>query len=109
MMKFLKDDLSTCDTAGESVSSPLPDEQVSGEDVSQQQGYLTVSANDKSVRRSTILLAVVFAAGLLCLFFMVKKTRPAPVSGQAMTEDARIETAMAKLTGIKKEFIGRVN
>lgn len=80
------------------------------ENESQKEGcYLTTAQKGKSVKRGTILVAAVFVAGLLSLLIMVKKTGLSPESAQAVTEDIQIETAISKLTGIKSEFLRRMD
>jgi hypothetical protein len=78
-----------------------------------QQGYLTVAARDKrNVRRSTILLGGLFILGLLCLWFMIKKSSPptaAASPGKVGTEEAQIETAIAQLTGVRSEMFNRMD
>jgi preprotein translocase subunit SecG len=76
-----------------------------------QQEYLTVAAQDKNARRSTILLVGLFILGLLCLWFMIKKSSPqtaAASSGQAGTEEAQIETAITRLVGVRSEMFDRM-
>jgi preprotein translocase subunit SecG len=77
-----------------------------------QQEYLTVAARDKkNVRRSTILLGGLFILGLLCLWFMIKKSSPQTAtasSGKVSTEEAQIETAIAQLTGVRSEMFTRM-
>jgi len=76
----------------------------------QEQEYLTVSARDKNARKSTVLLAALFVIGLLCLWFMIKKTSPqtakAAVTDQGETQ---IEAAISQLTGIKSEMFNRMD
>ena len=70
----------------------------------QQQEYITVTPQDKNVRKTTILLVVSFVVGVLCLWFMIKKSVPltaAAAGGSGGTEEARIEAAIAQLTGIR--------
>lgn len=104
MMKFLSQD-------SESDVRESADADAGGsENESQEEGcYLTTAQKDKSVKRGTILVAAVFVAGLLFLLIMVKKTGPSPESAQAVTEDIQIETAISKLTGIKSEFLKRMD
>jgi hypothetical protein len=77
-----------------------------------QQEYLTVAARDKkNVRRSTILLGGLFILGLLCLWFMIKKSSPQTATaclGQVSTEDAQIEMAIAQLIGVRSEMFNRM-
>lgn len=80
-----------------------------GQSGPQEEGYLTVAARDKSIKQGTIVLAAVFAAGLLSVFVMVKKSGPSAATAQAVTEDAQIEAAIAKLTGVKSQFLDRMD
>jgi preprotein translocase subunit SecG len=77
-----------------------------------QQEYLTVAARDKkNVRRSTILLGGLFILGLLCLWFMIKKSSPQTAmarSGQVSTEEAQLEKAIAQLIGVRSEMFNRM-
>jgi preprotein translocase subunit SecG len=78
--------------------------------VEQPQGeqYLTVAKG--RTRRSTILLAVLFIAGLLCLWFMIRKSTPS--AAVAMTEDieeVQVEAALSRLTGFKSELFKRMD
>jgi len=73
------------------------------------QPYLTVSAKNKNVRKSTILLAVLFGIGLFCLWFMVKKSTPQSASAAAATEETQIEMAITRLTGVKSEMFSRMD
>jgi preprotein translocase subunit SecG len=68
--------------------------------------YLTVANQDKNVRRGTIILAVFFVTGLLCLWFMIKKTKLQPVAAAVTTEEAQIEAALSELTGVESEMTG---
>lgn len=76
----------------------------------QEQEYLTVADKDESVRKSTMLFAVLFAIGLLCLWFMVKKSTPQKVAAVvASTEEAQIEAAITRLGGVKSEMFERMD
>jgi hypothetical protein len=75
-----------------------------------EQEYLTVKTQDKDVRRSTMLLAVLFGIGLLCLWFMIKKSSLKTVSAAAAnSEEVQIEMAIAKLTGVRSEMFDRMD
>jgi preprotein translocase subunit SecG/FtsZ-binding cell division protein ZapB len=75
-----------------------------------QQEYLTVAAKSKNVRKSTIMLAVLFAIGLLCLCFMIKKSSPKKASADVVSaEETQIETAIAQLTGVRAEMFDRMD
>jgi preprotein translocase subunit SecG len=77
-----------------------------------QQEYLTVAARDKkNVRRSTVLLGGLFILGLLCLWFMIKKSSPQTAmarSGKVSTEEAQLEKAIAQLIGVRSEMFNRM-
>lgn len=70
-----------------------------------EQEFFTVASHGKAVRKSTTLLAVLFVIGLICLWFMIKKSAPQAASAnEATPEETQIETAIARLTGIKSEM-----
>jgi preprotein translocase subunit SecG len=70
-----------------------------------EQEYLTVASHGKAARKSTTILAVFFIIGLVCLWFMIKKSTPEAASAtEAVPEETQIETAIARLTGIKSEM-----
>jgi len=74
------------------------------------QEYLTVAANSKNVRRSTILVAILVAIGLVCLMFMIRKSQPQAASAkQAKTDETKIDAAINRLTGVRSEMAGRMD
>ncbi len=75
----------------------------------QEQEYLTVATQGKQVRKTTILLAVLFGIGLLSLWFMIKKSSPQTAAGSAGTEDTQIEMAISRLTGVRSEMFNRMD
>jgi len=75
-----------------------------------EQEYLTVAAKGKNVRRTTYLLAVLFAIGMLCLLFMIKKSTPQTATAAVVgTAEAQIEKAITRLTGIRSEMFNRMD
>jgi preprotein translocase subunit SecG len=77
---------------------------------SKEQEYFTVATHGRAVRKSTTLLAVLFIIGLLCLWFMIKKSAPkAALAADVSTEETQIETAIARLTGIKSEMFSSMD
>jgi preprotein translocase subunit SecG len=81
-----------------------------GTDKSKEPEYLTVAAQGKQVRKSTTLLVVLFIIGLLCLWFMIKKSTPKSASAaDSQQEETMIETAIARLTGVKSEMFSRMD
>jgi len=76
----------------------------------EEQEYLTVAGHNKNARKSTTLLAALFVIGLLCLFFMIKKSTPETTTAAAVNaEQVQIETAIARLTGVKSEMFDRMD
>ena len=76
----------------------------------QDQEYFTVAAQNKNVRKSTILLAILFGMGLLCLWFMIKKSTPqTTAAATAGTEETQIEIAITRLTGVRSEMFSRMD
>ncbi len=83
---------------------------LTGDGEKPQEQYLTVAGHGGRTRKSTILLAVLFIAGLLCLWFMIKKSTPSAVVAQTVdTEEIHVETALARLTGFKSELFSRMD
>jgi preprotein translocase subunit SecG len=81
-----------------------------GADKSQEPEFLTVASHGKRVRKTTTLLAVLFVIGLICLVFMIKKSSPETASASGSpTEDTLVETAIAKLTGVKTQMFSRMD
>ena len=101
MLSFLKEQ-STKDTSEQRTS-------VGDGEKTQKQEYLTVASKSKSVRKSTILLAVFFGIGLLCLWLMIKKSAPETAAGSANSEQTQIEKAIARLTGVSSEMFSRMD
>lgn len=67
--------------------------------------YLTIAARQKNVRKTTYLLAVLFGMGLLCLWFMIKKSTPQIAAATSVdVEEMQVETAIAQLSGAKAEM-----
>jgi len=79
----------------------------------QQQDYLTVKSRDSQVFKGTILLAILFGTGLVCLFVMIKKSTPQTASAgsheQVNTEEAQIEAAIVRFTNVKSEMFGQTD
>ena len=75
----------------------------------QEQEYLTVATQGKQVRKTTILLAVLFSIGLLSLWFMIKKSAPQTAAASVDTEEVQIEKAIKQLTGVRSEMFSRMD
>jgi len=81
-----------------------------GTEKPKEQEYLTVAAPGKRTRKSTILLAVLFIIGLLCLGYMIKKSTPQAASAASDdTEETQLEVAIARLTGVKSEMFSSMD
>lgn len=92
--------------AGQIDSDATKDAQTQGNS----QEYLTVAAQNKNVRKSTILVAVLFGIGLLSLLFMIKKSTPQAASASTDdTQETQISTAIARLTGVSSEMFSRMD
>lgn len=109
MLSFLREqnvgNLPQQESAGDADSAPDK-----GSEKSHEQEYLTVATHGRRARKSTMLLAILFIVGLLCLWFMIKKSTPQSASAAAInTEETQIETAIARLTGIKSEIFSRMD
>lgn len=80
-----------------------------GADPAGAQEYLTVAANSKSLRRSTMLVAVLVGIGLLCLLLMIRKSQPQAASAAPAVGDQKIEAAISRLTGVRSEMADRMD
>ena len=89
---------------GGAVDAGAGDKEVDGN----KQDYLSVATQQKDVRKSTIMLCVLFGVGLLCLFFMIKKSSPGSAGASQLVgggaEETQIEIAIARLTGVRSEM-----
>lgn len=75
-----------------------------------EQEFISVATNSKQVKKTTTLLAVLFVAGLLCLWFMVKKSSPqAAGAASADTNEVDIAKAISRITGVKSEMFNRMD
>lgn len=106
MLPFLREQ----EIANSSVQEADKPDKAAGAEQTPLQQYLTVSYKNKSVRRSTMLLAALFVAGLLCLWFMIKKSTPQSASAEvASSDEKQIEMAIAQLTGVETEMFHRMD
>lgn len=111
MLSFLREQ-SIGDLLSRKPATPSNSQEATGDKLSandtekpKEQEYLTVATRNKNTRKSTVLLAVLFGMGLLCLWFMIKKSTPQQASAaSAGTEETQIEAAIARLTGVKSEM-----
>jgi hypothetical protein len=79
-------------------------------DAPEAQEYLTVTANSKSLRRSTMLVAVLVGIGLVCLLLMIRKSQPQAASAtEGKSDQTKIEAAISRLTGVRSEMADRMD
>ncbi len=109
MLSFLReqsfDDLPAQKKAGSAAGTSAD-----GEKNVPDQGFLTVATDRRQVRRSTTLLAVVFVVGLLCIWFMVRKTSPQTAEATAAdVNEIDMARAMSRITGGKAEMFDRMD
>lgn len=117
MLEFLneQDDLEVQnkkDTSNEKVPSGTGQPEEGGQKGSKPESDDFVSARDnvKSVKRSTVILAILFAAGLAGLFIMIKKGAPRLVSAQTVDpQQVQIDTLVAKLGGVRTEMSNKMD
>lgn len=75
-----------------------------------EQQYLTVAAQGKDVRKMTMLLAVLFVIGLLCLLFMIRKSVPQSATAASDSgEETQIEKAIERITGVGSDLFKRMD
>ncbi len=114
MLSFLReqDPEGTIDsTAEDTEQHSSPDNNQQPDTQSQQQQYLTVNTKSQSARKTTILLASCFGAGLVALLFMIKTSTPQKASAntkKAQNEQAQIAKAITELTGVRNETFNSV-
>jgi hypothetical protein len=92
-------------------SSAGPDPQnVPAGDAPETQEYLTVAANSKNLRRSTMLVAILVAIGLVGLLVMIRRSQPQAASAtESKGDQTKIEAAISRLTGVRSEMVDRAD
>jgi len=108
MLSFLREQgFEDSSVNGPSAGGKIPD---SGTGPAQEQEYLTVADQGNNTRKSTAMLIVLLAVGLLCLWFMIKKSTPQTSSATTIdTEETQIEIAITRLTGVRSEMFSRMD
>jgi preprotein translocase subunit SecG len=115
MLSFLREqgfgDSGGQETTNSSGGEPADSRELKSTDSSEnEQQYLTVAAQGKDVRKMTMLLAVLFVMGLLCLLFMIRKSAPKSATAASNgVEESQIEKAIARLTGAGSEMFKRMD
>ncbi len=69
--------------------------------------YLTV-AHKKRVRKSNYLLLILFCAGLVVLWLMIKKSTPQGATA-AVSDDKQIETLLNRMAGVRSEMFNSLD
>ena len=101
MLSFLKEQRVENSSAGKPPEAPG---KPSAE--SQEQGYIAVVAQEKNVRKTTYILAIMFCIGLLCLWFMAKKSTPKQAAADTISpEEAQIEQVIARFGGTRSDIL----
>ncbi len=81
-----------------------------GSDDSGSLEYLTVATTSRTLRKSTILVVVLVVIGLVCLWFMIRKSKPqAALAQQADQEQTQMEVAIGRLTGFSSEMMSKAD
>jgi hypothetical protein len=108
MLSFLKDNENK-NSQPETVQDSSGQVEENDQTPQEEQDYLMPANTGKSVKRSTILLTVLIVIGAAVIWGMIKKTVPRDASAAANTEDLQVESAIAKLTGIRTQMYGKLD
>ena len=109
MLSFLREQ-SNGDLPAQKQNADVESAPGDGAENPKEQEYLTVAAPGKRTRKSTILLAVLFIIGLLCLGYMIKKSTPRAASAASgVPEETQLEAAIVRLTGVKSEMFNSMD
>ena len=101
MLSFLKEQ-----RVEDSSSEKAPDAPGKPSAENQEQGYIAVVAQEKNVRKTTYILVTVFCIGILCLWFMARKSTPQQAAAQVTSpEEAQIEKIIARFGGTRSEIL----
>jgi len=108
MLSFLRDqgagNLPVQKSPGSGQAGPEAAQDASGQE------YFTVAARNKNLRKSTALIVILFGIGLVCLWFMIKKSKPEGASAASVgAEETKIEVAISRLTGVSSEMLSRMD
>jgi hypothetical protein len=106
MLSFMQDPNSNDSMLNAPGAGPAGQE--SNENQNDAEDYLTPPEHARNVRRSTIILVILFTCGVLCIWFMIKQTTPKTASATTSAEETQIENAIEQLTGIKTQMHSRI-
>lgn len=74
-----------------------------------EQDHIKLAEHGKAAKRSAVVLASLFAVGVLCLWVMIKKIAPADADAAPSAGEVQIEQAIAQLTGIRSEVNSKMD
>ncbi len=104
MLSFLKDERNkNAATPAEQPAQPV-DQGGPEAQVSREEDFLVPTEHGKNTKQSTLILIALFVVGVLCVWFMIKKSTPGSANAAPNPEEAKIEAAIAQLTGIQSEM-----
>jgi preprotein translocase subunit SecG len=70
------------------------------------QEFYTVATNTKTLRQSTMVVVILIVVGVLCLWFMIRKSQPqAAAAKQARDDQTKIEAAISRVTGVNSQMM----
>ncbi len=108
MLSFMREQESPKASDRSSTGPEAPGTPAGG--ASEAQEYLTVAANSKNLRRSTMLVAILVAIGLVCLLVMIRRSQPEAASAtEGKGDQTKIEAAISRLTGVRSEMVDRAD
>jgi hypothetical protein len=109
MLSFLKDERNK--NAESPAGQPAPQAAPDSPDgqVSREEDFLVPTEHGKNTKQSTLVLIGLFVVGALCVWFMIKKSTPGSAGAAPNPEEAKIEAAIAQLTGIQTEVTNKVD
>jgi len=108
MLSFMRDQ--GTGNSAERPSEGIDSQDLSSPDAAGAQEFLTVATTSKSLRRSTMLVAILVGVGLVVLGLMIRKSQPqAAAARQGQEEQTKIEAAIGRLTGASTEMVDRMD
>jgi len=108
MLSFMREQGGASSSGPQAKRSGQSGGQTSSEDGAQE--FLTVATNRSKLRKSTILVVILVTIGLVCLWFMIRKSQPESASAkQVDEEETRLEAAIGRLTGVSSEMVNKMD
>ncbi len=80
-----------------------------GKETDSQSEFIESCAQEKNVKKTTTILACLFAVGVISIWLMIQKATPESATAQTAVEDVQIEIALAQLTGMKTEMFDKMD